>query len=126
MFILKLIFTILCLKVCSTFLTFLLFVLFLLPIIRTDKLTCGFCSFRDILLITASLFPHLPALPQWVRMINDTQMDSGEKLQWECKAIGRPRPTYRWIRNGLPLTSQVLLIHTKPLSIVNCTLHTVL
>uniref|UniRef100_A0A669D373 Contactin-5 n=1 Tax=Oreochromis niloticus TaxID=8128 RepID=A0A669D373_ORENI len=45
-------------------------------------------------------------LPQWVRMINDTQMDSGEKLQWECKAIGRPRPTYRWLRNGLPLTSQ--------------------
>ncbi|KAM4590491.1 contactin-5 isoform 1-T2 [Fundulus diaphanus] len=45
-------------------------------------------------------------LPQWVRMINDTQMDSGEKLQWECKAIGRPRPSYRWIRNGLPLTSQ--------------------
>ncbi|KAM7398986.1 hypothetical protein PAMP_018283 [Pampus punctatissimus] len=45
-------------------------------------------------------------LPLWVRMINDTQMDSGEKLQWECKATGRPRPTYRWLRNGLPLTSQ--------------------
>lgn len=45
-------------------------------------------------------------LPQWVRMINDTQMDSGEKLQWECKATGRPRPTYRWLLNGLPLTSQ--------------------
>ncbi|XP_019742951.1 contactin-5 [Hippocampus comes] len=45
-------------------------------------------------------------LPQWVRMINDTQLDSGEKLQWECKATGRPRPTYRWLRNGLPLTSQ--------------------
>uniref|UniRef100_A0AAQ5YTA2 Contactin-5 n=1 Tax=Amphiprion ocellaris TaxID=80972 RepID=A0AAQ5YTA2_AMPOC len=45
-------------------------------------------------------------LPQWVRMINDTQMDSGEKLQWECKATGRPRPTYRWLRNGLPLTPQ--------------------
>uniref|UniRef100_A0A3Q3QIM7 Contactin-5 n=1 Tax=Monopterus albus TaxID=43700 RepID=A0A3Q3QIM7_MONAL len=45
-------------------------------------------------------------LPQWVRMINDTQMDSGEKLQWECKATGRPRPTYHWLRNGLPLTSQ--------------------
>uniref|UniRef100_A0A4W6CH10 Contactin-5 n=1 Tax=Lates calcarifer TaxID=8187 RepID=A0A4W6CH10_LATCA len=44
--------------------------------------------------------------PQWVRMINDTQMDSGEKLQWECKATGRPRPTYRWLRNGVPLTSQ--------------------
>uniref|UniRef100_A0A7N5ZT33 Contactin-5 n=1 Tax=Anabas testudineus TaxID=64144 RepID=A0A7N5ZT33_ANATE len=35
-----------------------------------------------------------------------TPMDSGEKLQWECKATGRPRPTYRWLRNGLPLTSQ--------------------
>ncbi|XP_008307194.2 contactin-5 [Cynoglossus semilaevis] len=44
--------------------------------------------------------------PQWVRMINDTQMDSGERLQWECKATGRPRPTYRWLRNGLPLTTQ--------------------
>uniref|UniRef100_A0A8D3CIF5 Contactin-5 n=1 Tax=Scophthalmus maximus TaxID=52904 RepID=A0A8D3CIF5_SCOMX len=44
--------------------------------------------------------------PQWVRMINDTQMDSGEKLQWECKATGRPRPTYRWLRDGSPLTSQ--------------------
>uniref|UniRef100_A0A7N6ATF7 Contactin-5 n=1 Tax=Anabas testudineus TaxID=64144 RepID=A0A7N6ATF7_ANATE len=52
-------------------------------------------------------------LPQWVRMINDTQMDSGEKLQWECKATGRPRPTYRWLRNGLPLTSQVpSLLHS--------------
>uniref|UniRef100_A0A667ZUQ3 Contactin-5 n=1 Tax=Myripristis murdjan TaxID=586833 RepID=A0A667ZUQ3_9TELE len=45
-------------------------------------------------------------LPQWTRMINDTQMDSGEKLQWECKATGRPRPTYRWLRNGSPLTPQ--------------------
>uniref|UniRef100_A0A668A3X0 Contactin-5 n=1 Tax=Myripristis murdjan TaxID=586833 RepID=A0A668A3X0_9TELE len=34
------------------------------------------------------------------------QMDSGEKLQWECKATGRPRPTYRWLRNGSPLTPQ--------------------
>ncbi|XP_068613008.1 contactin-5-like [Brachionichthys hirsutus] len=51
---------------------------------------------------------HLQAytIPQWVRMINDTQLDSGEKLQWECKAMGRPRPTYRWLRNGLPLTSE--------------------
>ncbi|KAM9821095.1 contactin-5 [Neosynchiropus ocellatus] len=46
------------------------------------------------------------ALPQWVRMINDTRLDSGEKLLWECRATGRPRPTYRWLRNGSPLTSQ--------------------
>lgn len=47
-------------------------------------------------------------------MINDTQMDSGERLHWECKATGRPRPTYRWLRNGLPLTSQVqTLLHSR-------------
>lgn len=64
-------------------------------------------------------FPlYLAALPQWVRMINDTQMDSGEKLQWECKAIGRPRPTYRWLRNGLPLTSQVPSIHRPSSSLI--------
>lgn len=44
--------------------------------------------------------------PQWLHMINDTRLDSGEKLQWECRATGRPRPTYRWLRNGSPLTSQ--------------------
>lgn len=63
--------------------------------------------FKDILFILDFFSPYLPALPQWVRMINDTQMDSGEKLQWECKAMGRPRPTYHWLLNGLPLTSQV-------------------
>ncbi|MBN3297925.1 CNTN5 protein, partial [Amia calva] len=44
--------------------------------------------------------------PQWVRMINDTQLDSGEHLQWECKATGKPRPTYRWLHNGASLSTQ--------------------
>ncbi len=47
------------------------------------------------------------ALPQWISMINDTQLDSGEQLHWECRATGKPRPTYRWLRNGEPLNSQV-------------------
>uniref|UniRef100_A0A8C2EYD7 Contactin-5 n=1 Tax=Cyprinus carpio TaxID=7962 RepID=A0A8C2EYD7_CYPCA len=46
------------------------------------------------------------ALPQWISMINDTQLDSGEQLHWECRATGKPRPTYRWLRNGEPLNSQ--------------------
>ncbi|XP_066541265.1 contactin-5 isoform X2 [Hoplias malabaricus] len=45
-------------------------------------------------------------MPQWVSMINDSQLDSGEQLQWECRATGKPRPTYRWLRNGEPLTPQ--------------------
>uniref|UniRef100_A0A8C5ADQ0 Contactin-5 n=1 Tax=Gadus morhua TaxID=8049 RepID=A0A8C5ADQ0_GADMO len=50
--------------------------------------------------------PPLPALPQWSRLINDTQLDSGETLHWECKAAGRPRPTYHWLLNGSPLMIQ--------------------
>uniref|UniRef100_A0A673CAA7 Contactin 4 n=1 Tax=Sphaeramia orbicularis TaxID=375764 RepID=A0A673CAA7_9TELE len=39
-------------------------------------------------------------------------------LQWECKAVGKPRPTYRWLKNGLPLTAQGrILVDSGTLSI---------
>ncbi|XP_068001345.1 contactin-5 isoform X2 [Melanerpes formicivorus] len=44
--------------------------------------------------------------PQWVEKLNDTQLDSGDRLQWECKATGKPRPTYHWLKNGVPLWPQ--------------------
>ncbi|KAM9441662.1 contactin-5-like [Salvelinus alpinus] len=44
--------------------------------------------------------------PQWISTINDSQLDSGDQLHWECKATGKPRPTYRWLRNGEPFTPQ--------------------
>ncbi|XP_075448568.1 contactin-5 isoform X2 [Ascaphus truei] len=44
--------------------------------------------------------------PQWLEKINDTQLDSGDQLHWECKATGKPRPIYRWLKNGLPLMPQ--------------------
>lgn len=47
------------------------------------------------------------AQPQWISMINDSQLDSGEQLHWECRAAGKPRPTYHWLRNGEPLSPQV-------------------
>ncbi|XP_038936629.1 contactin-5 isoform X3 [Rattus norvegicus] len=58
--------------------------------------------------------------PHWVQKLNDTQLDSGSPLQWECKATGKPRPTYRWLKNGAPLLPQsrvdtangVLAIHS--------------
>ncbi|XP_003253076.1 contactin-5 [Nomascus leucogenys] len=57
--------------------------------------------------------------PHWVEKLNDTQLDSGSPLRWECKATGKPRPTYRWLKNGVPLSPQsrvemvngVLMIH---------------
>ncbi|XP_058145016.1 contactin-5 isoform X2 [Dasypus novemcinctus] len=57
--------------------------------------------------------------PHWVEKLNDTHLDSGSPLRWECKATGKPRPTYRWLKNGAPLLPQsrvemvngVLMIH---------------
>lgn len=28
-------------------------------------------------------------------------------LQWECAAMGNPKPTYRWLKNGQSLTAEV-------------------
>ncbi|XP_047437898.1 contactin-4 [Mugil cephalus] len=42
----------------------------------------------------------------WVQTLKDAQMAIDANLQWECKAIGKPRPTYRWLKNGEPLTSE--------------------
>uniref|UniRef100_A0AAR2M0G1 Contactin-5 n=1 Tax=Pygocentrus nattereri TaxID=42514 RepID=A0AAR2M0G1_PYGNA len=51
-------------------------------------------------------------MPQWISMINDSQLDSGEQLQWECRATGKPRPTYRWLRNGeVEMLNGELIIH---------------
>uniref|UniRef100_A0A452IKG5 Contactin-5 n=1 Tax=Gopherus agassizii TaxID=38772 RepID=A0A452IKG5_9SAUR len=62
--------------------------------------------------------------PHWVETVNNTQLDSGEQLRWECKATGKPRPTYHWLKNGVPLWAQsrvemvngVLMIHSVNLS----------
>ncbi|KAK3549111.1 hypothetical protein QTP70_032423, partial [Hemibagrus guttatus] len=56
-------------------------------------------------------FGHDPELmtivrPQWISLINDSQLDSGDQLHWECRATGKPRPSYHWLRNGEPLNTQ--------------------
>ncbi|KAG7332852.1 hypothetical protein KOW79_002987 [Hemibagrus wyckioides] len=44
--------------------------------------------------------------PQWISLINNSQLDSGDQLHWECRATGKPRPSYHWLRNGEPLNTQ--------------------
>nr|XP_060484119.1 contactin-4 [Panthera onca] len=47
------------------------------------------------------------AQPNWIQEINDTHVAIEENVFWECKANGRPKPTYRWLKNGEPLLTRV-------------------
>ncbi|VFV38103.1 contactin-4 isoform 1 [Lynx pardinus] len=46
------------------------------------------------------------AQPNWIQEINDTHVAIEENVFWECKANGRPKPTYRWLKNGEPLLTR--------------------
>ncbi|KAI4881925.1 hypothetical protein NFI96_021095 [Prochilodus magdalenae] len=41
--------------------------------------------------------PHLLERPQ------DSQKAIDDSLLWECKASGKPKPSYKWLKNGEPL-----------------------
>ncbi|XP_029288438.1 contactin-4 isoform X2 [Cottoperca gobio] len=43
---------------------------------------------------------------QWVQTLKDAHMAIDANLQWECKASGKPRPTYKWMKNGHPMTAE--------------------
>ncbi|XP_044038618.1 contactin-4 isoform X2 [Siniperca chuatsi] len=42
----------------------------------------------------------------WVQTLKDAHMAIDANLQWECKAAGKPRPTYKWLKNGQPLIAE--------------------
>ncbi|XP_010880252.2 contactin-4 isoform X2 [Esox lucius] len=39
----------------------------------------------------------------WVQTLKDAPMAIDSNLQWECRASGKPKPVYRWLKNGEPL-----------------------
>lgn len=47
------------------------------------------------------------APPEWERRIQNAQASVYDSWRWECSARGRPRPSYRWLKNGEPLRPQV-------------------
>ncbi|KAM9374415.1 contactin-6-like [Phaethornis superciliosus] len=46
------------------------------------------------------------ALPEWDKKIQNAFLSLYDSLVWECKAKGKPRPSYSWLKNGQALTSE--------------------
>ncbi|XP_034631159.1 contactin-4 isoform X5 [Trachemys scripta elegans] len=43
------------------------------------------------------------APPNWIQKISDAHKAIEESIFWECKANGRPKPSYSWLKDGEPL-----------------------
>uniref|UniRef100_A0A8C1MP96 Contactin 3a, tandem duplicate 2 n=1 Tax=Cyprinus carpio TaxID=7962 RepID=A0A8C1MP96_CYPCA len=46
------------------------------------------------------------AKPQWVQTMRDNALSIEERLFWECKANGKPKPSYSWLKNGELLAAE--------------------
>lgn len=40
------------------------------------------------------------AKPHWLQTMTDTVLSIEENLFWECKANGKPKPSFSWLKNG--------------------------
>lgn len=58
-------------------------------------------------------FFSFSAKPQWVQTMRDNALSIDERLFWECKANGKPKPSYSWLKNGELLAAEVKLKQRK-------------
>ncbi|NXS08784.1 CNTN3 protein, partial [Neodrepanis coruscans] len=47
------------------------------------------------------------AKPHWIQTIKDIEIAVEDTLYWECRASGKPKPSYRWLKNGDQLAIEV-------------------
>ncbi|KAK9406070.1 contactin-3 [Crotalus adamanteus] len=63
------------------------------------------------------------AKPHWVQLIKDFEAAVEDNIDWECRASGKPKPSYRWLRNGEPLALEGRIqIENGALTITNLNL----
>ncbi|NWX98045.1 CNTN4 protein, partial [Nothoprocta ornata] len=63
------------------------------------------------------------AQPSWIQKISDTRAAMEETATWECRASGRPKPSYSWLKDGEPLRPQGRIrIEQGSLTITNVSL----
>ncbi|KGL80481.1 Contactin-4, partial [Tinamus guttatus] len=65
----------------------------------------------------------LAAQPSWIQKISDARAAMEETAEWECRASGRPKPSYSWLKDGKPLRAQGRIrIEQGSLTITNVSL----
>uniref|UniRef100_A0A8B9PR63 Contactin 4 n=1 Tax=Apteryx owenii TaxID=8824 RepID=A0A8B9PR63_APTOW len=63
------------------------------------------------------------AQPNWIQKISDAHAAIEETVAWECRANGRPKPSYSWLKDGEPLLPQGRIrIEQGSLTITNVSL----
>ncbi|NWY47344.1 CNTN6 protein, partial [Sylvia atricapilla] len=60
---------------------------------------------RGINIARGQLLVYAP--PEWDKKIQNAFLSLYDSLFWECKARGKPNPSYSWLKNGQPLVSEV-------------------
>ncbi|KAM9095209.1 contactin-6-like [Sarcophilus harrisii] len=56
--------------------------------------------------VEKSLQPRNQAPPEWDKKIQTTDLSIYDPLFWECRASGKPIPSYVWLKNGEPIVPE--------------------
>ncbi|XP_074168297.1 contactin-3 [Rhinolophus sinicus] len=60
------------------------------------------------------------AKPHWVQLLEDVEIAVGDNLFWECRASGKPKASYRWLKDGEALVlEERIQIENGALTIAN-------